>query len=72
MSLLHGAFHLHQELDWPLPEAVRVVSANPARVANLKDRGTIEVGKRADLIRVKGYDHMPLIKGIWRNGERIC
>jgi alpha-D-ribose 1-methylphosphonate 5-triphosphate diphosphatase len=72
MSLLHGAFHLHQELEWPLPQAVRVVSANPARVANLRDRGTIEVGKRADLIRVKDYDHMPLIKGIWGNGERIC
>ena len=72
MSLLHGAFHLHQELEWPLPKAVRVVSANPARVANLSNRGTIEVGKRADLIRVKSYDHLPLVKGIWRHGELIC
>ncbi|HWU40115.1 MAG TPA: alpha-D-ribose 1-methylphosphonate 5-triphosphate diphosphatase, partial [Candidatus Acidoferrum sp.] len=71
-SLLHGAFLLHHELGWSLPEALGVVSANPARVARLEDRGCIEAGKRADLIHVKNHEHAPIIKGAWRNGRRIC
>lgn len=70
-SLLHGAFLLHHELEWSLPEALEVVSANPARVARLEDRGTIEEGKRADLIRVKDYERIPIIRGIWRAGQRV-
>ena len=38
-SLLHGAFLLHHELEWSLPEALEVVSANPARVARLEEPG---------------------------------
>lgn len=70
-SLLHGAFLLHQQLEWSLPEALAVVSANPARVARLDDRGEIEEGKRADLIRVKDYERTPIIRGIWRAGQRV-
>jgi N-acetylglucosamine-6-phosphate deacetylase len=33
-----------------LEDALRAASANPARVMGLSDRGTIEVGKRADLV----------------------
>ena len=33
-----------------LPRAWALISANPARAAGLRDRGTIEVGKRADLV----------------------
>jgi len=72
MSLLHGAFHLHHHLGWLLPEAIRSVTAHPARIANLNDRGTIEVGKRADLIQVRDHEHVPIVKGVWRNGGRIC
>jgi alpha-D-ribose 1-methylphosphonate 5-triphosphate diphosphatase len=70
-SLLHGALLLHHELEWSLPEALEVVSANPARVARLDDRGTIEEGKRADLIQVKDYERIPIIRGIWRAGQRV-
>ena len=72
MSLLHGAFHLHHHLGWFLPQALRLVTAHPARIANLGDRGTIEAGKRADLIQVKNHEHVPIVKGVWRDGRRIC
>jgi alpha-D-ribose 1-methylphosphonate 5-triphosphate diphosphatase len=71
MSLLHGAFRLHHGLGWTLPKAIRVVSANPARIANLQDRGTLETGKRGDFIQVKDDDRIPIIKRIWREGVRI-
>jgi alpha-D-ribose 1-methylphosphonate 5-triphosphate diphosphatase len=70
-SLLHGTFLLHHELGWSIPEALGVVSVNPARVARLEDRGCIEEGKRADLIQVKDYDRIPIIRGIWRAGRRV-
>ncbi|GAB3702000.1 alpha-D-ribose 1-methylphosphonate 5-triphosphate diphosphatase [Mariniluteicoccus flavus] len=35
-----------------LPQAVRLVTSGPARVAGLADRGTIAVGERADLVLV--------------------
>jgi alpha-D-ribose 1-methylphosphonate 5-triphosphate diphosphatase len=70
-SLLHGAFLLHHKLDWPLPEAVKLITLNPARVAALEDRGALEAGRRADLIQVREHDGMPVIRGVWRMGERI-
>lgn len=35
----------------PLPEVIRMASLTPARIAGLEaDRGSIEIGKRADLV----------------------
>ncbi len=42
--------HWHRDSNvYSLPEAVRRISAEPARVLGLSNRGTLEVGKRADL-----------------------
>ncbi len=70
-SLVHGAFLLHHKLDWPLPEAVKRITCNPARAARLEDRGVLEEGRRADLIRIRVHDGMPVIRGVWRAGEKI-
>ena len=40
--------------DISLPQAVAVVSRNPARAVGLDDRGEIAVGKRADLVLIDG------------------
>jgi len=48
----HAAFKLAADGVLPLGQAWSLVSAGPARVGNLPDRGTIAVGKRADLIAV--------------------
>jgi alpha-D-ribose 1-methylphosphonate 5-triphosphate diphosphatase len=72
MSLLHGAFRLHHELDWPLPLAAGVVSTQPAETAQLFDRGEVAIGKRADLIQVQDEQGLPLIKRVWRSGLRVC
>ena len=51
-TLLAAVFQLPALAGISLPEAARLVSANPARAAGLKDRGEIAVGKRADLVSV--------------------
>ncbi|MCU0886008.1 MAG: alpha-D-ribose 1-methylphosphonate 5-triphosphate diphosphatase [Beijerinckiaceae bacterium] len=72
-SLLLGAFQL---ADSPgiggLPGAIRLVTANPARALGLDDRGMIAVGKRADLIRVTGSAAAPVVRTVWRAGERVA
>jgi alpha-D-ribose 1-methylphosphonate 5-triphosphate diphosphatase len=70
-SLIQGAFLLHQEIDIPLPEAIATVTVTPARISNLDDRGALQVGKRADLIRVKWDPPMPIVKNVWRGGQQI-
>jgi alpha-D-ribose 1-methylphosphonate 5-triphosphate diphosphatase len=70
-SLLHAAFLLRERADWSLPSAVATVTANPARMAGLTDRGEISHGKRADFLRVRAHDGIPVVLGCWRGGERI-
>ncbi len=53
---LHAAFRLTRDGMLPLARAWALVSANPAAVAGLADRGAIAVGKRADLIVVDDSD----------------
>jgi alpha-D-ribose 1-methylphosphonate 5-triphosphate diphosphatase len=70
-SLLHSAFILNQQLDIPLHEAVAKVSVNQADMLGLKYRGEISIGKRADLIRVRVFEQLPIIMSVWRNGLKI-
>lgn len=48
-SLVHAAFHLADIGVMPLSEAWRLVSAIPAQIMRLPDRGEIAHGRRADL-----------------------
>ncbi len=71
-SLLHAAFILHRDLGEPLPDAMAVVSRNPARMVGLDDRGEIAPDMRADLIRVQLHNGTPLVRSVWREGQRIA
>ena len=70
-SLLHAAFLLTERTAWKLPQAIATISANPARMAGLTDRGEIAAGKRADYLRVRSNGSMPYIVAAWREGRRI-
>jgi alpha-D-ribose 1-methylphosphonate 5-triphosphate diphosphatase len=70
-SLLHGAFILHQQVGIPLHEALATVTANPAHLLSLHDRGEIATGKRADIVRVKLVDDVPVVRTVWRGGNRL-
>lgn len=71
-SLLHGVFLLRDEAGWALPKAVRTASLNPARLVGLTDRGEIAAGKRADFVRVRELNGVPVPMMTWREGRRIA
>jgi alpha-D-ribose 1-methylphosphonate 5-triphosphate diphosphatase len=71
-SLLHAAFELPRLVaGLSLPAAIATVTANPAAAAGLDDRGVIEAGRRADLVRVH-RGPVPVVRGVWRGGVRVC
>jgi alpha-D-ribose 1-methylphosphonate 5-triphosphate diphosphatase len=53
---LLAAFRLAADETAPLAAAWSYVSLNPARAAGLDDRGTLDAGKRADVILVDARD----------------
>lgn len=72
-SLVQAAFLLAEKQIIDLPHAVRLISANPADAAKLHDRGRIEIGRRADLVRVRTtIGKPPFITGVWREGMRVA
>lgn len=72
-SLLHAAFKLPDEVDGvTLPDAIRMVSFNPAQAAGLDDRGGIVAGRRADLVQVRADGFVPIVRSVWRQGRRVA
>lgn len=72
-SLLLGAYRLTREpygLD--LPRAIGMASRVPAEVAGLTDRGRIAPGLRADLLRVREVDGLPVVREVLVAGRRIA
>ncbi|GJD54967.1 alpha-D-ribose 1-methylphosphonate 5-triphosphate diphosphatase [Methylobacterium dankookense] len=71
-SLMMAAFLLPERVPGiTLPEAVATVTANPARATGLDDRGRIAPGLRADLVRVRMAQGVPVVRQVWRAGERV-
>lgn len=70
-SLMQAAFSLNQHHQLSLPEAVAKVSTNPARIAGLDDRGRLASTQRADMVRVKLHQEIPMVRTAWRAGARI-
>ncbi|HZY69254.1 MAG TPA: alpha-D-ribose 1-methylphosphonate 5-triphosphate diphosphatase [Devosia sp.] len=70
-ALVLAAFQLPELAGISLPDAIRMVTATPAKAAHLHDRGEIAQGKRADLVRVRMHGDMPVVRGVWRQGQRV-
>jgi alpha-D-ribose 1-methylphosphonate 5-triphosphate diphosphatase len=71
-SLLEAAVLATTITDIALPQAIALVTDRPARMAGLADRGRIAVGLSADLVRVRLHEGMPIVRGVWRCGERVA
>ncbi len=54
------------------PAALRTVTKTPAEAVGLSDRGEIAVGKRADLVRIRRTERVPLVRSVWRMGRRVA
>jgi alpha-D-ribose 1-methylphosphonate 5-triphosphate diphosphatase len=69
-SLVEAAFQCAQRIG--LPAAIAMVTERPASMARLQDRGRLEPGQRADLVRVRLHDSLPVVRQVWRTGERVA
>jgi alpha-D-ribose 1-methylphosphonate 5-triphosphate diphosphatase len=69
-AMLQTPFKIARNDVLPLPEAIRLVTLNPARAAGLTDRGQIAVGQRADLVLVEPGDEVR-VRVTLRGGEAI-
>lgn len=71
-SLLQSAFLISHKTGQPLYESMKLVTINPAKTINLsEDRGSLEIGKRADLITVHDDGIVPHLTSVVINGRRV-
>lgn len=54
-----------------LARGMRTVTSAPAHAVGLADRGTLEVGQRADFIRFAISDQTPVLQETWSAGRRV-
>lgn len=73
-SLVHAPFILVDTVEhFDLPKAVGLVTSNPARTVGLHDRGRLEAGLRADMVRVRRQaGEVPVVGAVWRGGQRVA
>lgn len=70
-ALLFAAVKL-AEIWKDLPRAVATVTSAPAHAAGLVDRGTLAEGMRADLVRFRTVEGVPVLHGVWSGGRRVA
>jgi len=70
-SLVEAAFQCTREEGISLSAAVAMISDHPATISGLPDRGRLETGMRADVVRVRLHGTLPIVRQVWRAGERV-
>ncbi len=82
-SPLQAIFALAAAGEITLSQGAALVAGNPARAIGLDDRGLIEAGRRADLVRVHPHEvgadahhpvgsPVPVVRAVWREGRRVA
>ena len=72
-SLLQSVFVIAQKTGKPIYETMGLVTSNPAIAIDLfGDRGSLEVGKRADLISAIDDGIVPRITSVISQGKRVA
>ncbi|MEL6320451.1 MAG: alpha-D-ribose 1-methylphosphonate 5-triphosphate diphosphatase [Cyanobacteria bacterium J06626_14] len=77
-SLLHSVVLIAQHTGRPFYETMKLVTLNPAAAIGLDgDRGSLEIGKRADLLIMqatveKGSNSVPFIESVFVKGCRVA
>lgn len=70
-ALIVAVFRLPELAGITLADAVRLVSAHPARAAGLTDRGEITIGKRADLVAVAHVNGLAQASCVFSAGKPV-
>lgn len=69
--LTKGVGHIMEVTNCTLADAIQMASINPARLYNLTDRGTLEPGKRADIILFNLENNRIKIKKTYVKGKLV-
>jgi alpha-D-ribose 1-methylphosphonate 5-triphosphate diphosphatase len=70
-ALIEAAFRCVRDCLADLPEAIAMITSRAAALAGLPDRGRLEDGQRADLVRVRVHETLPVVRQVWSGGERV-
>ena len=70
-SMIEAAFLAAERCGLALCDAIAMISASPAAMIGLTDRGRLQPGLRADLVRVHVHDGLPIVRQVYRAGERV-
>jgi alpha-D-ribose 1-methylphosphonate 5-triphosphate diphosphatase len=70
-SMIEAAFLAAARHGVALWQAVAMISAAPAAMIGLADRGRLHVGLRADLVRVRVHEGFPIVRQVYLAGERV-
>lgn len=69
-GLLMAAVQLG-DLWGDLPRGMATVTTRPAHAVGLTDRGALDIGQRADIIRFAVLDGTPVLQETWSAGRRV-
>lgn len=71
-AILYGIFYMHHTYNLPLAEVVKKATLNPAKATGISEKyGSIETGKKADLLIVDEFDNYPVITQVLIDGRTI-
>ena len=71
-AMLHSVFIMNQKEHVPLHEMINKVALNPASAMNInEDYGSIEIGKKADLLLINFENNFPVINQIFVDGKIV-
>jgi alpha-D-ribose 1-methylphosphonate 5-triphosphate diphosphatase len=72
-SLLQSIFLITRTTGQPIHQTMKLVTINPAKAIGLEgDRGSLEVGKRADFATVHDDGVLPRLTSVVRQGKRVA
>lgn len=69
-ALLQAAVRLG-EIWGDMARSMATVTKAPAEAVGLDDRGILETGRRADMIRFRVSGHTPILRGVWNRGLQV-
>ncbi len=70
-SITKGVGHVMSVTGCSLAEAVQMASTNQAKLYGMNDRGTLEPGKRADLVLFTLENHEVKVQKTWVKGKLV-
>ncbi|MFO7888589.1 MAG: phosphonate metabolism protein PhnM [Eubacteriales bacterium] len=72
-AILHSIFKLHKDYGHDLNEMFKLVTINPAKAVNIdNDLGSLDVGKKADIIIIEEIDeNFPVITSCFVDGRYV-